>query len=269
MPRPGEVLVAIINNKRDMEIARKHHWYRIPIGSVKKYLKNRWAPEWLALYQTKIFGSEAFSIQYYAQVLHIKEVDRVELFPNEPPNAKSDKRYYKLELAPLQELPQPIVSQRRRRITFIPTTLVKLTTATEINDLYDDSILEDRVWHELKKLHIDAERQERIKVNEKTYFLDFAIYCANGKINIETDGDTWHADKAQIPKDNRRDNDLETIGWRTLRFNTKHVQEDMGKYCIPAIVDNINELGGLSSDGKRFYPRLDRPTADGFQFDAM
>ena len=268
MLRPGEVLIAIMNNRRDLEIAREQHWYRIPVGSAKKYLRKRWEPEWLAFYQTKIFGSEAFSIGYYAQILCIQEVGRSELFPDEPPNEKSHKRYYKLNLSPLQKLQQPIASQRRRRITFISTTWNKFVTATEINDLYDESILEDRLWHELKTLQIDAERQESIKVKEKTYFLDFAIYCAQGKINIETDGDRWHSNRTRIVEDNRRDNDLETLGWRTLRFNTTHVQEAMGQYCIPTIVDNINELGGLGDTGRRFYPRLDRPTADGFEFQA-
>jgi hypothetical protein len=137
MSRRGEALVAIVNSKLDMAIAREQHWYRIPRESVEKRLKNYWAPEWLAFYQTKAFGSEAYAIHYYARVLKIQIVDRTQLFPNEPENEKSQKQYYRLDLSSLEELPQPIVSQRRRRIAFIPTTLVQLTTATEINDLYD------------------------------------------------------------------------------------------------------------------------------------
>lgn len=262
MPKPGEVLVAIMNNKRDMEIARDRHWYRIPVDSVEKFLKKRWAPAWLAFYQTRIFGSEAYAVHYYARVLQIRQVARFELFPEEANNHKSQKHYYKLELSPLQELPQPIVSHRQRRITFISTTLVKLTTAVEINDLYDDSILEDRLWRELKKIQVNAERQEKFKVKEKIYFLDFAIYCAQGKINVETDGDTWHSTKAQIPLDNLRDNDLETLGWRTLRFNTQHVQEAMGEYCIPTIVENINRLGGLGKTGKLILHLPNPPTSE-------
>ncbi|NJR64869.1 MAG: DUF559 domain-containing protein [Leptolyngbyaceae cyanobacterium CRU_2_3] len=142
-------------------------------------------------------------------------------------------------------MPQPIVSYRQRRINFIPTTLHKLATATEINDLYDDSPLEDQVWQACKSLQIDAERQARIKIKENTYFLDFAIYCVQGNINLETDGDRWHSDPKQIPLDNLRHNDLGTLGWRTLRFNTPQVQEQMGEYCIPTLVENIDRLGGL------------------------
>ncbi|NJO40750.1 MAG: hypothetical protein HC769_06630 [Cyanobacteria bacterium CRU_2_1] len=136
MPQPGEVLIAIMNNKRDMEIAREQHWYRIPIDSGEKYLKRCCLPEWVAFYQTKVFGCEAYSINYYARVLKIQIVDRAQLFPDECQNEKSQKRYYKLELSPLEELPQPIVTRTHRRIAFIPTTLVKLTTAIEIEDLY-------------------------------------------------------------------------------------------------------------------------------------
>ena len=50
-----------------------------------------------------------------------------------------------------------------------------------------------------------AERQALIQVAERRYFLDFAIYCASGQIDIETDGDTWHADPERIPLDNLRD----------------------------------------------------------------
>jgi very-short-patch-repair endonuclease len=266
MFRSGEVLVAIVNNHQDFAIAQTQHWYRIPVSSVKKFLRKRWPPEWLAFYQTKVFGQEAFAIRYYAKVIDIQEVGRADLFPNEPPHEKSHKRYYKLALSPLATLPQPIASYRRRRITFISTTWNKLISAKEINDLYDDSPLEDRLWQEMKTLQIDAERQERVKVKERVYFLDFAVYCAQGKINIETDGDRWHAQQVRIPEDNRRDNDLETLGWRTLRFNTKHVQEAMGEYCIPTIVENINHLGGLGHKGRRFSLRLDYPTQDGFSF---
>lgn len=118
-----------------MEIARNQHWYRIPVDSAEKLLKQYWAPKWIAFYQTKVFSDEAFSIYYYARILNIQTVARTELFPDETHSEKATKQYYKLELAPLQELPQPIVNVRKRRITFIPTTLVKLTTAVDLNDL--------------------------------------------------------------------------------------------------------------------------------------
>ena len=52
---PGQVLVAIINDRRDFAIVREQNWYRIPVASAEKWLKHRWPPQWVAFYQTKIW----------------------------------------------------------------------------------------------------------------------------------------------------------------------------------------------------------------------
>jgi hypothetical protein len=62
MSTRGEVLVAIINSRLDFVKALEAHWYRIPVSSQEKWLKDRWPPRWLALYQTKTFGKEAYAI---------------------------------------------------------------------------------------------------------------------------------------------------------------------------------------------------------------
>ena len=212
MSTRGEVLVAIINNQFDFAIARDQYWYRIPVSSVDKWLKNRWPPQWLAFYQTKAFGPEAHAVNYYAEVLDIRQAYRWQLFSDDPPGKKRNRRYYQLFLRPLQRLSKPILSRRFRRIVFIPTTWHKFINAVEINDLYDESPLEDRLWVEFKRLQIAAERQEFIKVKANNYALDFAIYCATGKINVETDGDMWHANPERAANDNVRDNDIKTAG---------------------------------------------------------
>ncbi len=189
MATRGEVLVAILNNLLDLAVARDQHWYRIPVSSAHKWLKNRWPPQWLAFYQTKVFGSEAFAVNYYARVLDVRQVYRWQLFPDQPHDEKGERRYYQLILTPLRQLPQPIISRRLRRIVFIPTTWEKFINAVEINDLYDESSLEDRLWAELKRLQISAERQEFVQVNGRNYALDFAIYCTSGNLDVETDGD--------------------------------------------------------------------------------
>ncbi len=245
MPPRGEVLVAILNNLLDFAVARDEHWYRIPVDSAHKWLRDRWPPHWIAFYQTQAFVAEAHAVNYYAQVLDVREAYRWQLFPNQPHDRKAARRYYQLILSPLKRMPQPIFSQRLRRIVFIPTTWSKFVNATEINDLYDASPLEDRLWAELKRLRISAERQEFVEIKGRSYALDFALYCAQGKLDLETDGDTWHADPQRIPLDNLRDNDLETAGWKLLRFNTKHLNEQLAEYCLPTVVENVNKLGGV------------------------
>lgn len=247
----GELLVSIVNNKQDFQILSEKLWYRIPVSSAKKWLGNRWPPKWIAFYQTKIFKEEAYSIRYFSEVTDIVTVDRKTLFPKEPPNPKQKKTYYQIKIKPLQVLQYPIYSRRWRRITFISSTWEKFINASEINDLFDDSPLEDRLWAELKRLGVDAERQELVTVKNHNYFLDFAVYCMQGKLDLETDGDTWHSNKERAKQDNFRDNLLKTEGWRVLRFNTNQVKEDMSNYCVPIIVENINRLGGLNKNDEQ------------------
>lgn len=253
MTRSGEVLVAIINNKLDFSILREQCWYRIPVASVEKWLKDRWPPQWLAFYQTSAFEAEKHAVNYFGQVLHICEVYCWQLFPDEPRDEKSNKRYYQVFIQSLQKLPKPIYSPRRRRIVFIPTTWEKFVHATQINDLYDESPLEDKLWAEFKRNNIPAERQEFIVVKGKAYALDFAVYCAKGNIDVETDGDFWHANRERAPQDSMRDNHLESVGWRVLRFTSRHIEQQAATYCIPTVANTINSLGGI--DEGKIIPR--------------
>jgi very-short-patch-repair endonuclease len=249
-PRHDKVLVAILPNLLDLTIAREQHWYRIPVSSVKKLLKGRWPPNWLAFYQPKVFQAERYSVRYYARVLETRKVFRWELFPEEPPNKKTNRQYYQLMLSPLEELPEPIFARRLRRIVFIPTTWKKLINAVEINDLFDESPLEDRLWAKLKRLKMQVERQFFVPVGRrKGYFLDFAVFCNAGKLDVETDGDTWHIGRASASEDNERDNELTSRGWDILRFRGQRIQEEMNDYCIPKIVETVNRLGGLEANG--------------------
>lgn len=248
----GEVLIAIMNNQRDFALLQDQLWYRIPVESAPR----RWPPHWLAFYQTRVFGTEAYAARYYGRVAEIEIVSRRELFPNEFPSPQSERLYHRVRLDSLAQLPQPIISRRWRRIVFIPTTWRKFTQAAEINELYDESPLEDRLWTELKRLQIGAERQWGLKLASRRYQLDFAAFCRDGQIDIETDGDTWHSERAQIASDNERDNALQANGWHVLRFNGRQIQEAVAEYCIPTITATINRLGGLSEDGliaRSFY----------------
>ncbi len=249
LPNHNRLVVAIINDKADFNILHDKLWYRIPVSSATKWLKEYWPPQWLAFYQTKLFGAERYAINYYGEVVHIRHVLRHELFPGEPPSPKSGRHYYQVFLKSLARLPKPIISRRRRRLVFIRTTLEKFIQAEEINDLYNDSPLEDALWQAMKKQHIWAERQEHVEVKQANYMLDFAVYCAQGKINVEANGDSYHLDKEAVYRDKQRNNDLATIGWQVLRFTTPQIREQMADYCLPKLVETINNLGGLEDGG--------------------
>lgn len=246
-----------MNDPHDWQILQEHHWYRIPVEKRPK----RWPPKWLAFYQTKVFGKEAFAVRYYGRVTRIRQVGRRDLFPEEFGGPKADRKYFQIFLARLEKLPRPIVSKRLRLIVFIPTTMRKLMTAEEINDLFDDSPLEDAIWEEMKKLKLPAERQFYLKHKGGSYALDFAIFCKKGKIDVETDGTTWHSDPAKIPEDNLRNNALAAQGYQVLRFDTSQVREKLTEYCVPQIIETVNRLGGLADPNEP--PRAYTETPDG------
>lgn len=249
MSKSGEVLVAIVNNQADFTTALTNRWYRIPATSKQRWLARQWPPRWLALYQTACFGPEKYAVAYYAPVQSIRYLTRRELFPNHPLDARSHQYYYQLLLGSFERLHKPIVSQRLRRIIFIPTTWNKFYAATEINDLFDDSPLEDVLWAALKAHYIPAERQEFTTVRTQHFAPDFTVRCGKGKLAIETDGDVWHANPERATGDTERDNALKTAGWNLLRFSTKHIREGLESYCIPTIVQAINTLGGVDDGG--------------------
>lgn len=135
-----------MNDLHDWQIAHEQRWYRIPVSSQKRLLKDNWPPRHIAFYQTKSFGDEKYAIRYYAEVTGIEQATRRDLFPEEPLGPKSGRRYHKLSLGPIRKMEQPIISRRWRRIVFIPTTWAKFQAALEVNDLYDGSPLEDKLW---------------------------------------------------------------------------------------------------------------------------
>ncbi len=243
-----ELLVGIVNNISDYKIIHNQFWYRIPVDKADKLLKRRWPPEWIAFYYTSSIVKYPQMILHYAKVSNIEVESRKELFPSEEKNYKTSRKYYKISFEGVRTLPRPILSRRWRRIIFIQTTFKKFIKAAEVNDLFDGSSLEDKLWAEFKRHLISAERQEAVKIYDKFYFLDFSIHCKKGKIDIETDGDKYHHNPEYAAKDNLRSNDLTSGGWSVIRFDSSQVREKMETYCIPTIKVYINKLGGIDFD---------------------
>ena len=130
-----KVLVTIINNLKDFKIAQEKHWYRIPVKSAPK----KWKADYLAFYQTKVFGKDKWTINYYAEIKGFEKLKRIELLPEEISHPRVLEDYYKIKIGDLKPLAKPIVSRRWRRITFIYTSLDRLKGVEEINDLLRES----------------------------------------------------------------------------------------------------------------------------------
>ena len=240
-----EVLVALLPKKSALDTLKTEGCYHLPVDKAPK----RWPPKIIAFYQGKPFGvEEAYQIRYFGEAARIDAVPRKELFPDDEENLyKAENLYYRVQVDHLEERPVPIISYRPRRLVFIPTTWRKFQLAKQINDLFDGSPLEDRLWAEFKRIHILAERQWKLKIKEQTYFLDFAIFCKDGKLAIETDGYTTHYESAsQIDRDTWRQNDIGIDGWQFLHYTSKHILEK-GRPYLAQIQENVEQLGGLES----------------------
>ncbi|OGO76108.1 MAG: hypothetical protein A3K41_16355 [Chloroflexi bacterium RIFOXYD12_FULL_57_15] len=242
----GEMLLAIFKYKHSLTRLQDGGWYHIPVDRAPKSFKDT---KWLCFYQGKIFEQDSYRAQFYGEIARRDIVPYRELFPNQMESKKGDAPYYRIYLKKLECLPKPILSLRPRRLSFVPTTPKKFHNAEQINDLFNDSELEDLLWEQLKKLDIKAERQWILPVQKVNYQLDFALFCNDGFIDVETDGDTYHIRKDRAARDNIRNNAMAKMGWKVLRFTTHQVQEEMQSYCIPEISDTIKRLGNLSDDG--------------------
>jgi len=144
--RPGSgerVLVAVVNNRRDFEIARTAGWYRIPVNRAPKQV----GADYLAFYLTGRFPPEQrHRVIYYAPILAYRLARRVALLPGEADHPRAQESYFKIEIGPLRQLEHPVVSAKLRRITFISTTLAQLLHAREIRELWHKPSVQETLW---------------------------------------------------------------------------------------------------------------------------
>ena len=254
------VLVAILPQISALNRLQDEGWYHIPVKSAPEKMP----PKILAFYQGKVFGKQhAYQIRYFGEVSHCDVLPRKELFPddNRKPE-KAENLYYRLELSSLEERSQPIPSYRPRRLVFVPTTLEKFEHAEQINDLFDGSPLEDKLWKVLRVSNLLAERQWRLSIKNKIYFLDFALFCRDGDLAIETDGYTTHYDSIRkIDADVWRQNEIVNDQWHLLRYTTNQINDDPAPY-MDQIQTKISQLGGLKAPTEAVDRQIGEEAAD-------
>ncbi len=239
-----DTLVAILRDKSDYYYADVEHWYRIPVRRAPIMVRDK-KIKYIAFYLPKLFGLYAHTVRWYARVKDITIAKRDELVLDEKKHPRSENEYYKLELDKLQEFTPPIESLRRRRLLFISTSQNHLFNAKEINDLFYESPLEEKLWDEFKKLSINAERQWEVILDKRTFYTDFALFCKARNIAIECDGDTFHMKDANVEKDKHRDNLLYNAGWDVRRFTSKNLNDEELEESVGLIKEAVNKYGGL------------------------
>jgi hypothetical protein len=125
------VLVAVMRQRKDLDIARVLGWYRIPLKSAPKMIR----VDWIAFFLTRVFGKEKWSVRYLAPVRGYELVTRGELLSEEYDHPEVDEPYYKILLGPIQQLATPIPARRWRRFTFLYTTGAHVLSAHDVKDL--------------------------------------------------------------------------------------------------------------------------------------
>ncbi len=142
------MLVAIMPSPRDMEIARVLGWYRIPFRFAPRIVQ----VDYLAFYQPSKFGKDhANCIEVFSEVRGIELVKRREIMRDEPDHPRADEEYYKIQVGQLEELDNPIVADKWKRITFLYTTGELFQKARIINDLVVKTEERKVLWHSLRE----------------------------------------------------------------------------------------------------------------------
>ena len=174
------ILVVIINNPRDFEIARLLGWYRIPLRSAPKVI----TVDYLAFYQTAAFQDNKWRIQYLAPILGHELTTRIELLSDEPDHPHAQHEYYKIQIGPLIELVRPILAKDWRRLTFLYTTGEYLLAAETINDLILQTDERNMLWRALRERA--NKNQEYLPSEQLEAELDPDVVAALlGMINIK------------------------------------------------------------------------------------
>lgn len=133
LPNPTDlILVCIVPQPRDLDIARTLGWYRIPLVSGPEII----AADFLAFYQPASFGPDhKWQIEYIARVEGYELALRVDLFKDEPDHPNAMNEYFKMELGTVRNLAKPITAGDWKRITFFYTTGDLLMNANTIAEL--------------------------------------------------------------------------------------------------------------------------------------
>ncbi len=233
-------LIAVLKAPRDLGIAARNHWYRIPLVKAPKHDFTH-----IAFYQPACFKPEGKQIVCYAEVDGCEIARRIDFFPGEPDHPAAGRLYLKYSLGPLCRLPKAILNTSGTRVCFGYAPLSRLRRAAELVGVFNVVPVENLMCAALKAAGLPFRREHVIQLNGRVkYRLDFALFCKRGKLDIECDGCRFHSAPGQHARDAARDSWLKRRGWTTLRFG-EHEIFNSTRSCIGEIKTAIKLSGGL------------------------
>lgn len=141
------ILVCLLPEPRDREIARLLGWYRIPLRTAPKVV----AVDALAFYQPGSFGAAGGRIEYTAALRGHELTTRLALLQDEPDHPRAAEEYFKLQIGPLEALPHPILAGKWKRLAFLYTTGAYLQRAATLTDLVVRADERALLWRSLRE----------------------------------------------------------------------------------------------------------------------
>jgi len=180
------VLVCVMPQPRDLEIARVLGWYRIPLKHAPKVV----FADYLAFYQPSSFGKEHHArIEYIAKVRGIELCRRIDLLQEEWDHPRANEEYYKISLDDLICLPKPILAGKWKRITFFYTRGDLINKAQDVSDLIIDHAnraLFENIIREYHSKYADVYINQEDKQLIAKEFLDYILNMnAASKQNVD------------------------------------------------------------------------------------
>ena len=185
------ILVAVVTDPRDLEIARLLGWYRIPLRHAPKVV----SVDYLAFYQTGNFGEERrWQIELIAPVRGHEMATRAELLRSEPDHPRAKEEYYKIQLGPLQALPAPIQAGKWRRLTFLYTTGEMLMNAHRLSDLVVRTEERSLLWRSLRERALQEGQYQADDLPDE--LIDPTLLALLGDLsNLKEQKDRYQADQ--------------------------------------------------------------------------
>ena len=166
LPQPSDlILVSFLPDPQDLEIARLLGWYRIPLRTAPKVI----AVDYLAFYQPSSFNQKKWRIEIIAPVNGHELVTRAELFRDQYDHPKAHEEYFKIQLGSITQLPNPIIAEKWKRITFFYMTGEYLLKVEPFSSVVFPSEDRNLLWKALR------ERTNKFQTYSSQKILDFDL----------------------------------------------------------------------------------------------
>jgi len=178
------VLVGVVSRKRDLDILKAEHWYRIPQARMLKGVHTEFLAFFLSGAAAK---NQPPGVYYYAEKTGIELAYRRDLLPKETNHPRAGEIYYQVQFNDLIAKDPPITNPTKRPISFIFTTWDRFEAASVIADLYSESdFFVDRVFYALQQHDIHPARLWEAERKADRAAPGVRIPCKLGEVVVST-----------------------------------------------------------------------------------